>query len=220
MFVWRRPTKITDGWLVSFPKSGRTWLRVMLDELGIEIPVTHDGSDYKNPVHFTELKPCGGSFSGRKVIFLVRDPRDVVVSYYFELKKRQKAYAGSIEDFIKDPRYGIERVIHFNKAWFRQNVCSEFLVLSYEQLHQTPEAALSCVTRFLGNPRLAWLVRRAVKKCSFDTMKKQERSGAVSHKFGKAMLPGDINDPESYKVRKGVTGGFREYLSKKGNRMV
>jgi len=213
LILWRRPVTIDDGWLVSFPKSGRTWMRVVLADLGIEIPVTHDGSDYKNPVHFAELLPCGESYRMKKVIFLVRDPRDVVVSYYFELTRRQKVYAGEIGDFIKDPRYGLERIIYFNMAWFRQSVCSDFLLLTYESIHETPQRVFEVATKFLGYRRSARLLKKAVDNASFAALQKLELSGALSGKFGKALLPGDVDDPESYKVRRGMVRGYTSYLT-------
>src|SRR6266568_1678270 len=44
----------------------------------------------------------------------------------------------------------------------------------------------------------------------FENMKKMEAAGAFDSKI---LRPGDVRDPESFKVRRGKVGGYREYLS-------
>jgi hypothetical protein len=41
-------------------------------------------------------------------------------------------------------------------------------------------------------------------------MQKLEAAGAFDSKI---LHPGDVRDPESFKVRRGKVGGYREYLS-------
>src|SRR4030042_5207218 len=105
----------TDIYLLSYPKCGRTWLRLMIgkaialhfslpDEEDIlflrtnrrvhpdvpNITVVHDDSPMlKSP---DELEVTKKRFHDKKVIFLVRDPRDVVVSSFFEIKKGKKIF--------------------------------------------------------------------------------------------------------------------------------
>ena len=45
---------------------------------------------------------------------------------------------------------------------------------------------------------------------SSATCKKLEQQGAFESKILRA---GDVHDPESFKVRRGKVGGYREYLS-------
>ena len=95
--------------LISFPKSGRSWLRLMLcDMVNFQfkdaenivadtnllwkihplVPyftIDHDDACFKSPA---ELNLTKENYSNAKVIFLVRDPRDVIVSWYFQLVKR------------------------------------------------------------------------------------------------------------------------------------
>lgn len=118
-----------DVFIVSFPKSGRTWLRVMvgkvlsekfsrpftveLEKLADEnvpyIRMIHDGSNaVAQPLETDKRK-----YKNKGVVFLARDPRDTVVSYYFHLAKRDRRFSGDIADFIRDERFGIERIIDF-----------------------------------------------------------------------------------------------------------
>jgi hypothetical protein len=44
----------------------------------------------------------------------------------------------------------------------------------------------------------------------FENMQKLEAAGAFDSKI---LQPGDVRDLESFKVRRGKVGGYREYLS-------
>ena len=96
--------------IVSFGKSGRTWLRVMLSRLyqiKHRLPqralIGFDNLHYMNraipKIFFTHdnyLKDYTGNadskadFYGHKVVLLARDPRDVAVSQFFQWKYRMK----------------------------------------------------------------------------------------------------------------------------------
>ena len=52
----------SEGTVISFPKSGRTWLRVMLDRLGVSMHYTHAGSQHSLGVHHQKLRIPHGSF--------------------------------------------------------------------------------------------------------------------------------------------------------------
>ena len=100
--------KAADRLLVSFGKSGRTWLRVMLSRFYQQtygVPeremLEYDNLKRLNPaipsVFFTHgnyLRDYTGNWDDRsdyyraKVLFLARDPRDVAVSQYFHWKFR------------------------------------------------------------------------------------------------------------------------------------
>ena len=109
-FEERRRLERADAVIVSFGKSGRTWLRVMLSRfygirhgLGVgslmgfdnlsrrhgEIPkllFTHDNylPDY------TGERGNKSDYLGHRVVLLVRDPADVAVSQYFQWRHRMK----------------------------------------------------------------------------------------------------------------------------------
>ena len=106
-----------DTFLVSYPKSGNTWVRFLLANL------IHP-NETVGFANINRLLPAPGVLSKRflktvprprilkshepfdvrfrKVIYLVRDPRDVAVSeYHFDLKKRYIAADMTLEQFIK-----------------------------------------------------------------------------------------------------------------------
>jgi len=48
---------------------------------------------------------------------------------------------------------------------------------------------------------------------AFARLRAAEASGELAHRYGPYLLPGDRNDGESFKVRRGVVGGYVDYLS-------
>ena len=89
-----------NGSLVSFPKSGRTWVRVMLWMLSIDINYTHDNSSHIKARHLSDLEIMNYDYN-RPLLLLYRDPRDTAVSGYFQVTKRNRSYNGTIRFIFK-----------------------------------------------------------------------------------------------------------------------
>ncbi len=105
-----RQLERADCVIVSFGKSGRTWLRVMLSRfyqlkhgLGSRHLLVFDNLHRKNPAiptvllsHDNYLKDYTGNadnksdYAGCKVVLLVRHPADVAVSQFFQWKHRMR----------------------------------------------------------------------------------------------------------------------------------
>jgi hypothetical protein len=239
-----------DFFLLSYPKCGRTWLtlqvgRAIQQHFGLSVPnllklsqmadacpdvpsirVTHDRAPHrKRPDELPALK---NEYAGRKVVFMVRDPRDVIVSYYFHKTKREKArtfwffqrkrrethspFTGSLSEFLRVEIGGFDTLLRYYNIWAESKQLTDgFLLVRYEDMHEDPERELRRVVDFLG---LAAItddeVRAAVEFAAFDNMRKMEAAeGTGSYK----LAPADRSDEESFKVRKGKVGGYVEYLS-------
>jgi len=203
--------------VVSFPKSGRTWLRVMLDDLSIEAVYTHDGSGYEDHASIATLNADKTKYAAGSILLMVRDPRDIVVSGYFQARRRLRlgsADSLSMSDFIRDERYGIEKVVRFNLQWFAAAPqISRFAIVQYEDLHKNTGRTLSAVARFAGSEKPAEAMADVVSQRSLAHMRRLEASGALEQQYGSALMPADPSDPESYKVRRGIIGGYVDYLS-------
>lgn len=235
------PTAI---WVVSFPKCGRTWLRALVGrylthafDLSPEISMdttwlttallavgraqplafTHAGSEEDGP-YFSKIPELMFPLNKCKVIFVIRDLRDMVVSWYFERVKRAQPedwipYKGTISDFIRDESVGCPKIITFLNYWLAFQVrfgC--FSVLAYELMHKKPELVLNEALRLIIVKDIKEeSVKEAVRWSKFDNLKKLE-----SQDYWKGlatMTARDVNDPETYKMRKGKIGGYKDYLS-------
>lgn len=232
-----------EVYLISFPKCGRTWLSLMLAKsfatyLGVEvadilnlrqfsglsakipvIKVDHDdGVHFKRP---SELSATKVAYRGKKVVLLIRDMRDVAISCYFEYTRRRRqhgagfsspSYEGDLSSFLRHDVGSVDTFIQFYNIWAEnQGVPAGFLLVRYEDMRVAPAGELRRVLDFVGLVEISdGIVQQAVKYASFDRMHELEQSDA----FGSpALSPGDKEDAESYKTRRGVVGGFVDYLT-------
>jgi hypothetical protein len=240
-----RELQRADVVVVAFGKSGRTWLRVMLSNVlqlsnGGSGAVLLSGSGsarqsgsvprifftHDNYIQdFTGNRASKVDFRGRRVVLLVRDPRDVTVSQYFQWKyrmKRKKTRVNgyprkgtevSIYDFVMNPDYGIARCVDFLNRWAREiERMPDLLVVRYEDLRRQPIEHLSRVVAFLGLDASGEVVERAVDDASVENMRSREASNA-SLLAGGRMKPGDRDNADSYKVRRAKVGGYRDYFT-------
>ena len=234
-----------DWVLMSWGKSGRTWLRVMLSrayqlEGGLAATELLDFDNLKRrdsrlpSVFFTHdnyLRDYTGNleskrhFQGKRIVLLVRDPRDVAVSQFFQWQFRMRPNKKFINDyppqgadittweFVLNPRVGVPRIVDFFNTWARaipehKNV----LVVRYEDMRADPGAALSQIMAFTGIALSAEHLRDAVDFADYDNMKKMEQTKFFKGS-GARVKPGDKNNPHSFKVRKAKVGGFKDYFS-------
>jgi hypothetical protein len=234
-----------DWVLMSWGKSGRTWLRVMLSRAyqlksGLTATELLDFDNLKRrdshlpAVFFTHdnyLRDYTGSweskghFLGKRIVLLVRDPRDVAVSQFFQWQFRMRPNKKFINDypphgadittweFVLNPQVGVPRIVKFFNAWAQaipEN--KNILVVRYEDMRADPGAVLAQIMAFTGTELSAEHLREAVKFAEYDNMKKMEQSKFFKGS-GARVRPGDENNPHSFKVRKAKVGGFKDYFS-------
>lgn len=146
----------------------------------------------------------------QRCIFLVRDPRDVAVSYFHQVNKRSKTtfFNGSIDEFVLDPVYGLERVLKYYKLYEKtHHLYPDFHLVKYEELLVHTKEELQKVLGFIGIQHFnEGFLDRVVNEGKADNMRKMEKSKAVSgmNSFGE--------DRDSLKVRKAKTGSYLEEL--------
>ncbi len=228
--------------IVSPGKSGRTWLRVMLSGfyhhaygLRGEALLGFDNlhrKDSRIPVvfftHDNYLKDYTGNvdskrdFYDKKVVLMVRQPQDVVVSEYFNWKHRMKPdkmYLNhfpareenvSIFDFTMRP-CGLPRVLALMNLWASELPhMKDVLLLRYEDMRSDPAAEFQRIVRFMGGPLRRDSIEAAVEFASLENMRRMEQRETFRMGGGR-MKPRDPSNPHSYKVRRALVGGYRDY---------
>jgi hypothetical protein len=229
-------------YILSFPKAGRTWVRFLLgnyarshfkltisaaqcleiEPLSAALPgwprivVTHDRRCDHLPV--SRLGRDVGEFRGQDVTLLVRDPRDVVVSWFFEKTRRYSTVWGHRADRSADPsafvrsEYGIALVIRWMQDWATQlDLPARVRFFRYEDFHADPATSARGLLDWLGiAPVDESALAAAVEASSFDAMRSLEASGSTR---SPRLKPGNPSDPESFKIRRGLVGGYRDYLA-------
>jgi hypothetical protein len=231
-----------DVAFVSFPKSGRTFVRVMLASLyrqqyGIDerealsfatlrrahpavprIAFTHHGNAMRRPA---QIRIDGKAFEGRKVVLLARHPGDIAVSRYFHLKNRsqdrsrQRLAEQPIDEFMWTPHGGVPSIVRYLNQWAelsRQR--PRILIVRYEDFLSEPERTLLPLAEFVGLSSDEAAIREAVEFARFENLRAKEREGYFS---SGRLGPGRTGDEQSFKVRSGKSGGFRTQLDN-GNR--
>lgn len=228
-----------DGYILSFPKCGRTWLRLMVAKVferhfgitvadsmrlhasgsrlrGIpRIRVTHDWKDRRTMT----VDRDKSRFRSKRVVLMIRDPRDVVVSQYFHRTRRKKDYTGTLDDFVRSARGSLADVVAYYNVWAAERErMPRFMQVAYEDLRADTRGELQEVSRFLGLTDVdAETVDFAVDFCRFDRMQKMERE----QQFESSRLQArDVTDPLSYKARSGRIGGHREHFTPELARFV
>jgi hypothetical protein len=233
--------KHSDIIWVCFPKSGSTWLEVMLTQYFVEryhvdsievrdvhaitrampslatIVRTHDDDIHLKPVD--QFETDKSKYRDKRVLFLARDPRDLLVSYFFEYTKKKEylaagepPFTGTIDDFVHHHIGGLRSIVRFYNIW-AENVAvpREFHLLTYEKLQADTRGELTRVLRLLDNSAIdPQCVDKAVSFGAFDNMRQLEERSAP----GLTLNPHvKLGDTEGYKVRKGKVGGYGDYLS-------
>lgn len=234
-----------DWVLMSWGKSGRTWLRVMLSRaytLKAGLPASElldfDNLKKRAPglpaVFFTHnnyLRDYTGNrhskahFRGKRIVLLVRDPRDVAVSQFFQWKFRMRPGKKFINDypphgadidtweFVLDREAGVPRIVDYFNGWAAAiPELVDVLVVRYEDMRADPAAVLRRILDFTGTPVSDEQVREAVEFAAYDNMRKMEREGFFRG-TGARVKAADESNPQSFKVRKGKVGGYRDYFT-------
>jgi Sulfotransferase domain len=144
----------------------------------------------------------------------MRDPRDTSVSNYYETTRRLQLYSGSMSEFLRDPRYGIEKCARFNLMWAETaRRRDDMIIISYEAMHEDAANCLNAILNFFGCPRTDQKVRAAVQRNRFDAMQTREIAGEIEPRYKGRLGAKNPNDPQSLKCRRGCVGGHRYELS-------
>ena len=186
-----------DTFIVSYPRSGNTWTRFLVANL------VHPGP----PVTFANIErliPDCEAMSSRyvkrvprpriiksheyfdprykKVIYIVRDPRDVALSYYdFSRKYRHIGDSYPLTRFVSDFVAGRLSSVDWGtwgenvSSWFyTRNGRPEFLLLRYEDMLSNTQSELMKVAPFLDIEPAPDRLTAAVERSSADRMRSLE----------------------------------------------
>jgi hypothetical protein len=239
-----RKLQLADWVLVSWGKSGRTWFRVMLSrfyQVKHRLPVNRllefDNLHKRQPrvprVFFTHNNYMRDylnewdnldHFAGKKIVLLVRDPRDVAVSQFFQWKYRMRPHKKLLNkypphgadvnawDFVTNPDCGVPRIVDFFNGWARALPDLEnLLIIRYEDMRSDPAGVMKQVFDFVGTPGTDEEIDKAVEFAAYENMKKLEEKSLFKGS-GARVKPGNKSNPNSFKVRRGKVGGYRDYF--------
>jgi len=217
---------------LSYPKSGRTWVRFMVNSYlchvySLDLPnvfAVEKKLGENNSIVWTHLTGAMimqrryyemGPVDIRKVhqvpwLLLVRNFYATLASAYYQARDRIKVFSGSPSQFLRSSRYGAIKLVSFFNMWedLKPQLARTHL-FAYESLAHDPRGTLSQILLALDLQPDDNLLDRVVALASFENMKELSLSPAYA---GTPLAPLDPKDPNTFKVRQGA-GDARGYKS-------
>lgn len=231
-----------DYVVVSFGKSGRTWLRVMLSrlyhlehglrgntllefdnlhKLDAAIPrilFTHDNylRDY------TGDRGSKAAYRGKRVILLLRHPADVAISLYFQWRHRMRPHKIRLNDYPA-PGSALEPYDFMMGGSGLPKVIR--FMNEWANGLETPAETLLLRYEDLRTRTTAELARVAafLRSTTDDTViagaveyasfENMRRREAATGTGDGRLQPTDRSNPDSFKARRAKVGGYRDYFT-------
>ena len=224
------PIRNDDVLLLAYPKSGTHWLwevinmvvnenttymKVNKEEFFLEANKQEKLATIKSPrvlnSHLTlKLLPREILTKKIKIIFVARNPKDVILSDYWHNHQLNKliGFDGSFNDFFQ---YFLEEKTLFG-SWFdymlkyqkdfAENPELPVHIVMYENIKEDPVKEIKNVAKFLGKDLNKDLCAEIAEKCSFNQLK-----NAKPPPFHQTRTPGGSL------FRKGVIGDWKNYFT-------
>ncbi|RXN03251.1 sulfotransferase family cytosolic 2B member 1-like protein [Labeo rohita] len=158
-----------------------------------------------------QLMPSSFFKSKAKVIYVTRNPKDVIVSsFHFHQMASFLEDPGTFEEFTDKFLSGkvlFGKWTDHVKSWRKPELGDRIMYITYEEMVQDLHDALSRILKFLGRELSAEALDRVVDHCTFKNMKTNKMSNY-------SLVPQDIMDNmKSPFLRKGVAGDWKNHFS-------
>ncbi|MEG3162872.1 sulfotransferase domain-containing protein [Sphingomonas sp. LB2R24] len=218
----------SDLFIASYPKSGTTWLQMIVHQIlsgGVHtfshindvVPFFEDvclsngmtadeiGKPLKTHLGYDTVPRGSG-----KYIYITRDGKDVAVSYYHHYR-RYMNYKGDISSFINlfiSGRVAYGSWFKHVSAWSNNELNLNLILVRYEDLVMDLRSSILKIADFLGKEITSHDISRISYICSFSQMKENERKFALEYANIKTLY----NNEDSF-IREGKIGGGAQFFS-------
>lgn len=228
----RFEVRADDVFISSYPRSGTTLLQYMVHllvhdgdsgfdhisdvapwferDLSLGRKTAEDLHAMPSPRVFKSHLPFSFVPKGGRLIYVERDGRDVVLSY-FHLYRSHLGYRGDFSQFFERFLTGELQYRSWFKhvaAYRKHRARSDLHRVVYEALTADLAREMTRIAEFLGLARSPTRIAELAELCRFEAMKAQE--SRFDHATGEAAVRRQV--PGGF-IRKGQTGGGMHALS-------
>lgn len=182
-----------DIYIVEFPKSGITWLSFIIGnaELLLSNKKNEKITFYNIHKYVPDVHQMRGSYARRFlnrtfvkshaeynpsyyfVIYLMRNPFDVMVSYYNFMKN--EGLTISFEEFVKNEKYGIQKWKNHVNSWMhKRDNAQRMHLIKYEDLMSDSEIVIRNLYKNLGIVVSDDILEKSLDNSSVTKMKLSE----------------------------------------------
>jgi hypothetical protein len=168
-----------------------------------------------------------GPLRHKPVLLIARNPLDIAVSWFFQFTKRQSAHKQELInhfiehpidrrsvqmwEFVRHSDIGLPFLVDYLNTWERNLAALErSAMIRYEDLRAEPADTLKRVIAVMGDSFSDAEIAEAVAFGSFDNLRELESRGFFRQG---GMKLRDRDDPNTFKVRRGKVGGYRDYFT-------
>uniref|UniRef100_A0A8C9ZTG5 Sulfotransferase n=1 Tax=Sander lucioperca TaxID=283035 RepID=A0A8C9ZTG5_SANLU len=228
--------KDEDVTAVVYPKSGTIWMQEILplvlnggdltpiqtipnwdrvpwlEEKRLAMVVDQLASPRALVTHFPyRLMPPSFHTSKAKVIYVMRNPKDVIVSsYFFHQMAEFLEDPGTFDEFMDkflEGRVLFGKWTDHVKGWRDTELGDRIMYITYEEMAKDLPAAVRRFSDFLGRNLSEEVIQKIAEHCSFKTMKTNKMSNF-------SLVPKEYMNPDkSPFLRKGVAGDWENHFS-------
>ncbi|XP_070692027.1 amine sulfotransferase-like [Pempheris klunzingeri] len=231
--IYNLEIRDSDVFAVTYPKSGTIWMQQILLLLEAKGDVTaiskHNTKSNADCIPWIELSGCREAFIAApsprwrvthlqhhfmpaalsqrkgKVIYVARNPKDVLVSYFHfhkvaNMLETPKDFDDFFEKFMRGDVFACSWFEHI-KTWYSNKDDMNMLFITYEEMVQDLHSAVRKMSLFLGKELTEEQLANVVKHSTFHNMRKIPQANyeqvpgyLLNHHQGKFMRKGTIGD--------------------------